>query len=136
MIEMTVFLPLYILILVGIVDYGFFVQQKIQVQEAAAAGAAYATIPGKYKDINGMIAAAQASSSTLGPSITVNAVNVYSCAPGGGAVTAGASCSGAAPLMFAQVTTSYTASPVLRYPWVPSTIVMQGFAAYEVPWAP
>lgn len=137
MIEMAVALPLFILVLVGIADYGYLIVQKIHVQEAAAAGAAYATIPGKYKDTDGMVAAARASSAMLGNSLTVNAVNVYSCTSGGASAGSGSTCpSGGGVLMFAQVTTRYTATTMLRYVGIPSTVTMQGFASYEVPWAP
>lgn len=136
MVEMAVALPLYILILVGIADYGYVIVQKIQVQEAAAAGAAYATIPGKYKDTDGMIAAARASTAMLGRSLTVDAVNVYACSSGGIAVGAASTCPSGGVLMFAQVTTAYTATTILRYAGFPATVTMQGFASYEVPWAP
>ena len=137
MVEVALFLPMYILILVGIADYGYLIVEKIHVQEAAAAGAAYGTIPGKYKDTTGMTAAAKASSSMLGSSLTVSAVNTYSCTTGGSKVTSIATCpSGCGPLMYAQVTTSYSAKTVLDWIGIPSIVTLQGFASYEVPWTP
>jgi Flp pilus assembly protein TadG len=135
-VELALFVPVFLLMLAGIVNYGFLIEEEIQVQEAAAAGAAYATIPGNYKDVAGMTAAAQSSSSMLGGAISVSATNVYSCSPGGGSVGSSASCSGGQPLMFAQVTTTYTAMTVLQYAGIPSTFTLRGFASYEVPWAP
>ena len=134
LVEMALFLPLYILVLGGIANCGFLIVEDIQVQEAAAAGAAFATIPGNYSNTNGMQTAAKASSSMLGSLITTVAVNVYSCSSGGTAVNTTASCpGGGGPLMFAQVTTTYTATTVLNFAGFPSTVTMQGFASYEVP---
>jgi len=134
MIELALLLPLFILILAGITNYAFLIEQKIQLQEAATAGAAYATIPGNSTDISGMVSAAKASSPMFNTTMVVTAANVYSCTPGGAAVGSTTTCSGlsAGPLLFAQVTTSATEYPVLRFIGMPTSLTMQGYASYEV----
>jgi hypothetical protein len=137
LVELAVWISVFVLIFVGIVNYAFLIEEGIQVQEAAAAGAEYGTIPGHYNDFTGMVAAAKASvsSQVLSTMDTPVAVNVYSCSPGGAAVLRTASCyDGGTPLMFVQVTTSVTESQVLQYVGMPSTLTMTGFASYEVPW--
>jgi Flp pilus assembly protein TadG len=137
MVELAVCISVFVLIFVGIVNYAFLIEVGIQVQEAAAAGAEYGTIPGNYNDFPGMVAAARASvsSQVLSTMATPVAVNVYSCSPGGTVVARTASCyDGGTPLMFVQVTTSATESVVLHYVGMPSTLTMTGFASYEVPW--
>ena len=134
LIELALLLPLFVLILAGIANYAFWIEEKIQLQEAATAGAAYATIPGNSTNTAGMIAAANAASPQFNTAMTVTAVNVYSCTPGGAAVTSSATCSGlsAGPLLFAQVTTSATEYPVLTYLGMPASLTIQGYASFEV----
>ena len=134
LIELALLLPVFVLVFAGIANYAFWIEEKIQLQEAAAAGAAYATIPGNATDTAGMIAAARAASPQFNTTMTVTAVNTYSCSPGGTAVTSSATCSGlsAGPLLFAQVTTSATEYPVLKYLGMPTSLTMQGYASYEV----
>jgi Flp pilus assembly protein TadG len=137
LVEVAVYMSLFVLILVGIVDYCFLIEARMQVQEAAAAGAQYGTIPGKYNDFTGMEAAATASVTTkIAPYMSQPvAVNIYACSPGGSAVSRTATCSdGGTPLMFVQVTTSITQTPVMRYTGISSSYTMTGFASYEVPW--
>ena len=134
LVELALLLPVFILVLAGIANYAFWIEEKIQLQEAAAAGAAYATIPGNGSDVTGMIAAARAASPQFNVAMTVTAVNTYSCSPGGAAVASTATCSGlsAGPLLFAQVKTSATEFPVLKYLGMPTSMTMQGYASYEV----
>ncbi len=137
LVELALFLPLYVPVLIGIADYAFLIVQEINLQEAAAAGAAYGTIPGNYTNLAGMQNAANASAPMLGSSMSVTAVNTYGCSSGGPPVGATATCpGGGGPLMFVQVTTNYTGSAVLKFAGFPSTLAMQGFASFEVPPAP
>ena len=138
MVELAVWISVFVLIFVGIVNYAFLIEAGIQVQEAAAAGAEYGTIPGHNSDFAGMVAAAKASVSAqvLSTMATPVAVNVYSCSPGGAVVARSAACyDGGTPLMFVQVTTSVTESQVMQYVGMQSTLTMTGFASFEVPWA-
>jgi Flp pilus assembly protein TadG len=133
LIELAVLLPIFVLILIGITNCTFLIEQRIQLQEAAAAGAAYATIPGNSTDTAGMIAATRAASPQFNTTMAVTAVNVYSCTPGGTPVVVTTVCpNSAGPLLFAQVTTTAIESTILKYTGMPATVTMQGFASYEV----
>ena len=53
MVEFALFLPILAFLFVGIVDYALEIQQALQIQEAASAGAAYGAIPGNQKSFAG-----------------------------------------------------------------------------------
>ena len=133
LVELALLLPVFVLMFVGIVNYAILIEQRVQLQEAAAAGAAYATIPGNQTNIAAMKAVAVASAPQFNTTMAVTAADVYSCSPGGAVVTAVTVCpGGGGPLLFVQVTTSATEYPVLRYLGMPTSMTMQGFASYEV----
>jgi Flp pilus assembly protein TadG len=134
LIEFSLFLPILAFLFVGIVDYALELQEGLQVQEAAAAGAAYGVTPGNQKDLAGMQTAAQ--NAALGVSgFSATAVDVYTCTPGGTTVTSGSTCSGyGTPITYVQVTTSATIPVFLAYPGMPSSLTLHGAATYRVPW--
>jgi Flp pilus assembly protein TadG len=135
LIEMAVILPLLILIVFSIADYAFYIQEAIQVQDAASAGAAYGTIPGNSSDTATMIELANydATGSFSGATgFTANATNFYSCTPGGAHVAVNASCPTGAPFHYVQVTTSLAASSILPYFATPGTETLTGSATYRV----
>jgi Flp pilus assembly protein TadG len=135
MIEMAVILPLLLLVVYSLVDYAFFIQRAIQVQDAASAGAEYGTIPGQSGNSATMIQLANydATGSLSGaPNFTANATNFYTCTPGGAHVTATTSCPSGAPYHYVQVSTSLTATNAIPFPGVPNTRTLTGLAIYRV----
>jgi Flp pilus assembly protein TadG len=136
MIEFALFLPILAFLFVGVVDYALEIQQTLQIQEAASAGAAYGAIPGNQKSVTGMQTAAQnAASGVSGFSATAS--DIFACSPGGTAVTSATSCSGyGTPIEYVQVKTSATIPALLAYPGMPSSLTLHGSATYRVPWQP
>ena len=135
LIEMAFILPLMLLIVVSLVDYAFFVQKATQVQDAAAAAAAFGAVPGNSANSATMIQLANydVTGSFAGAAgFTANATNFYTCTPGGAQVTAATSCPGGTPLHYVEVTASLTAKSVLPFPGTPSTQIINGFAIYRV----
>jgi Flp pilus assembly protein TadG len=135
LIEFAVFLSFFGLLLSGITDYSIYIQQEMVLSQAAAAGAAYGIIPGNQENLTGMKAAATAAATGVS-GMTVTAVDVYICTAGGSAVTSTATCSGyyTSPMMYVQVKTSATVPAALKWAGISSSLTLQGFAQYRVPW--
>ncbi len=135
LVELAVYLPILLLFVFALVDYAFYIQKALQVQDAAATGAAYGTIPGNAANSTTMVQLAnyEVTGSYNGASgFTANATNFYSCTPGGAPVALTASCSGSAPLHYVQVTTSLNISSLLPYTGLPHTQSINGSAIYRV----
>jgi Flp pilus assembly protein TadG len=132
---MAVSLPLLLLIVFSMVDYAFFIQKAIQVQDAASTGAAFGTIPGNSANSTTMVQLANyaATGSYNGATgFTANATNFYTCSPGGAQVTATTTCPTGAPYHYVQVTTSLSSTSLVPVPGLPRTQTISGSAIYRV----
>jgi Flp pilus assembly protein TadG len=139
LIEFALLLPMMAAILVCLTDYALLIQNSIQFQSAADAAAAYGTIPGNASNTAAMtqIANYMVTGSFSGlPSVTVASNLVYTCSPGGAQVTSSTLCSGLAPLQYVQVSVKSTVSPLMKYPGVPSSLALSGWASYRVQGTP
>jgi Flp pilus assembly protein TadG len=135
LVEFALFLSVIILLLVGVADYSFAIHEAMQVQEAASAGAAWGAIPGNESNTSGMQSAA-ASAATGVPGFTVNASNLWTCTPGGAAVTSSTLCTGGvAPYKYVVVKTSGTVPTPLSFPGISSNKILYGSATFRVPWS-
>jgi Flp pilus assembly protein TadG len=135
MVELAVFLSLAVLLFMGIVDYGLELQQAMQVQEAAAAGASFGAIPGNESNLTGMKAAAASAAPNVS-GLTVTATNVWTCSAGGASVASTSLCAGSVtPYKYVVVTTSANVPVLLLYAALPSALALHGKATYQVPWS-
>jgi Flp pilus assembly protein TadG len=135
LIEFCVLLSAMVLVFVGMVNYGWEIQQAMQVQEAATAGASYGAVPGNESDLTGMKSAATKSAPGVS-GMTVTATNLWTCTAGGASVTSTTTCSGGVtPYKYVVVTTSATVSTLLNYPGLAASLALKGSASYEVPWS-
>jgi Flp pilus assembly protein TadG len=135
LVDFAVLLPVLVLIFIGVVDYTLFLQQEMQVTEAAAAGATYGAIPGNQKDFTGMQTAARNAAPGIS-GFAVTAVDIFTCTPGGTAVTSATICAGyGTPIEYVQVQTSATSPPLLSYAGM-SSLNLKGSATVRVPWTP
>jgi Flp pilus assembly protein TadG len=135
LIELAISLPLLFLIVFSMVDYGFYIQKAIQVQDAASAGAAYGAIPGNFANSATMIQLANfdATGSATGASgFTATATNFYTCTPGGAHVTVITTCSTGAPFHYVQVTASLAATSLLPVPGMSGSQTIAATAIYRV----
>jgi Flp pilus assembly protein TadG len=135
LIEFAVFFPVLLFTVSGIVDYSMYIQAAIQVQSAAAVGAEYGIYPGNESDTSGMQtwATYAANNSQMNVSnFTVTATDEYSCTAGGTLQTTVPVCSNNAPYKFVQVTTSGQYSAMMKFPKLPTSMTLHGFAQYEV----
>jgi Flp pilus assembly protein TadG len=135
LVEFAAFLALLVLIFVGVVDYSMEIQQAMQVQEAATAGASYGAIPGNESDLVGMKAAAVSAAPGV-HGFSANATNLWTCSPGGASVTSSTMCPGSVtPSKYVVVTTAATVPVMLAYVGMPANLALHGSATFRVPWS-
>jgi len=135
LIELALILPFLLLIVFSLIDYAFYIQKAILVQDAASAAAAFGAVPGNSTNSATMIDLANydaTGSFTGATGFTANATNFYTCSPGGSQVTATTSCSGSTPYHYVQVTTSLVASNFLPIFGTPANMTLKGSAIYRV----
>jgi len=127
-VEMTLLLPFFLLLLMGVIDFSRVFYTALTVSHAARAGAQYgAQSNGKSQDTAGMqaaaIAAAQDDIDTS--SLTVTATSFCKCTTDGITLTALATCTSACAgtrQIYVQVVTGKTFRTLWNYPGVPHTI--------------
>jgi Flp pilus assembly protein TadG len=133
MIEFALFISVFIVILSGIIDYSVYIRDEMELTEAAAAGAGLGAYPGQQEDFTAMTMIATAAAPDVS-NVQATAVNVYTCSPGGAAVTNMTTCSDGTPIMYVKVTTTGTVPAVMNWAGMASSLTLQGQAMYRVPW--
>lgn len=129
LIEFACVLPVFVLLLVGVVDYSLQIQKRMHVTEAAAIGAAYASVAGNEQDTAGMRVAARMEM----PDLTVTAIAFWTCSVGGEHVRSGPACAdGSLPMQWVRVETSATLMPLLAFPGIPMQQELNGLAVRRV----
>ncbi len=122
--------------LIGVVDLGLAVEQEMVVQDAAHAGALYATLNGKNEDTQGMHDAAVAAGA--GDTYLVVPTPVLYCASSATGTKTQGSGSPACPpysLEWAQVTTSASLPALFGYQFGSvsfTTFTLNGFSEMRV----
>ena len=131
LLEFSLVLPVMILMLVGVVDLGFGIQQSMIVSQAAHAGTSYGLIAGNDTNIVGMQQAALVAGSSL-QSFTATASEWCTCAPKGAAVGCSSACPSGSPLAYVQVNTSATLPALFNYTAFPVAFNLSGSSAIRV----
>ena len=128
-------------LLLGTIYTGTLVFCRIQIANAAHAGALYGMQgSAQAADTAGMIAAAQAETPSLGSNLLVTPVVFYACSAAidGTQYTtqsvANTACSGTGnhALQFVKVTASYAATPFARIAGLQRTVTLTGVSVMEV----
>jgi Flp pilus assembly protein TadG len=135
LIEFAMFISVFVLILAGVVDYGIYIRTEMMLTEAAAAGAQFGIIPGNQKNYGGMQFAAQQAGTGINGLVVPTPVNIYTCTPGGTAVSNLTTCIGyGTPIMYVQVTANANVPAVLKWSGISSSLQLSATATYRVPW--
>jgi Flp pilus assembly protein TadG len=127
LLELSLILPMLVLILVGAVDFGKAYYLAIEISSAAEAGALYGTQ--NTADTSGMQAAAVMDAADV-PGLAAVATRGCECSDGSGVV---ANCSSTPTcnvnvVNFVQVNTSAGYTPIFRYPGLPASITLTGYS--------
>jgi Flp pilus assembly protein TadG len=131
LLELSLILPLMILMLAGVFDLGLGIQQSLLVSEAARAGTAFGQIPGNDTNLTGMQQAATAAAGSL-QSFTATASEWCSCSPNGAVISCNSSCPAGNPVTYVQVKTSAVLPSVFNYSGLPTILDLSGFSAVRV----
>ena len=121
-VEMAIVLPLLLLLLVGVVDFGRIYYTTQTVAQAARAGAQYGAQDNAYStDIAGMKQAALDAAGDV-PGVTANARQYCQCASGASvACTDTTTCPEGAPQVYVEVTADKVFTTWMQYPHIPSS---------------
>lgn len=131
LLELSLILPLMILMLAGVFDLGLGIQQSMLVSEAARAGTAFGQIPGNDTNVMGMQQAATAAAGSL-ESFTATASEWCSCSPNGAVVDCNSSCPTGNPIAYVQVKTSAVLPSLFNHSGLPASLNLSGFSAVRV----
>jgi Flp pilus assembly protein TadG len=125
-----VILPVLVLLIVGLFDYGGAVNTSTKLNSAARAGLQYAM---KYPaDTAGIVYAAR--NATSDTTMTVGAPSLF-CTCGsstGAAVACGSTCAGTTLRYYVSLSTTQTYTPVVRFLGIGGPLTMTGAAVIQV----
>ena len=134
-VELALVLPVFVLLLVGAAEVGRIAFASIEVSNAARAGVSYgAQNHATASDITGI----QTAATQDGPELSgMQAVATQSCTCSSGTTI---TCSNAATLClspnriieYVQVQTSANVATVFKFPGIPSTVTLGGYAIMRV----
>ena len=134
MIEMSLILPLLVLMLLAVVDVGLLLEQVMVVHDAARAGAAFAVPWANATNTAGMAAVAAQSASAI-PGAAASAINVCTCSPGGAPTSCSNRCAGGnPPAEYAQVTVTAGIPLLFGVQGLPARIPVSSTARMRTAW--
>ena len=137
-VELALLAPVLAGVLIGIVDIGTYINQKMQLQSAARAGAQYAIqSDGNAEDTAGIFDVV-AAASNMDAGFTVTSVAFCGCADGTETTVSTTGCGGTcaggdSPALSVRVTVSNTFTPIFPYPGLPDSVDLQGQTSLRVP---
>jgi Flp pilus assembly protein TadG len=134
LIEITILIPVMLLMCCGIMDFARIVYAGITIANSARAGVQFGAVtPGNSGNTAGMVQAALNDATDLGLSnVTATARNFCGCTSGTSEVACSSTCSGVAPSGYVSVTASYTFNPLVPYPGIPQSVVLTRVANMRV----
>jgi Flp pilus assembly protein TadG len=130
-IEFTIILPLLVLFLIPMIDFGRVAYFAIEVSSAARAGAQFgAQSATTAQDSSGMQTAATNDALEVPGWQTPTATSFCQCS--GSTVDCSSSCSGSSLITYVQVNTRATVSNLLPFPGLPASFNLSGQAIMRV----
>jgi Flp pilus assembly protein TadG len=135
LLELALFLPVLLLLTLGILEIGRLAYYSSEVSNAARAGAQYATqslalAATATTDTTKITSAAQFDAPDVTPGLVVTAAQSCGC-PG----AAAGSCPALGctyPLVYLTVTTTYTFNSLFHYPGIPASFLLTGTSTMPV----
>lgn len=131
-VEFAFIVPIMALVVMGIVDYGTFINQRMKLQDLARTATQYVVQGGSDTDVVANIIESSdfyKDSAAKGQAITVTRQQLCECA-GGRSINCNSSCpnSGDYIRYFYAVTLDSTYRPIFAYPGISSSIALRGYA--------
>lgn len=134
MVETVFFAASMFLLLIGVLDISFAINNAIALDNAAYAGAQYGTTGSNSSNTSGMATAATNDAKGI-PNFSATARNVCTCSVTGtlsSLTTCPVSCGSGSQIEYVQVITKSTYNTLLKYPGLPSSFIMSSTATLRV----
>jgi hypothetical protein len=132
LLELTLLLPFFLLLLIGTVEFGRLAYASIEVANAARAGVQYgAQNRATASDNLGMQQAAIYDAPEV-HGLTAVATHSCACSNGTASSCIATDCSGARMIEWVQVNTTALVDPLFHYPGLPKTFTLNGQAIMRV----
>ncbi|MDQ2840158.1 MAG: pilus assembly protein [Acidobacteriota bacterium] len=132
LVELALSVPLLLIILVGVAEFGRFAYFAIEISNAAHAGVQYgAQTNVTASDRAGMQSAATSDGSDV-PGISASAIHYCACSNGTASTCLPTDCGGARIVEYVKVNTTATVSPMFSYPGISQTLTLTGQAVMRV----
>jgi Flp pilus assembly protein TadG len=130
-IEFAMVLPVLVLLLTGMVDYGMYIHKKMQLQELSRRAVEYVVQGGQESAVAANII--EASDLYDASSVTYSTETVCECADGDAIACTGSTCADPNDYIrsFFATTVTGTYTPVLPYPGFPDSITMTGYSRLQ-----
>lgn len=129
LVEFGLLLPVAMVLLLGLVDYGRAVHERMALQSAARAGGEYAMR--NFSDTAGIEQAVQQAGALEGETLTVTTSQFCEC-PGGASVPCGGTCATGDFLAFVSVTVTKPFATLLPGSVVGSGTSLSGSAVFRI----
>lgn len=134
LIELSLILPILILMLLAVLDCGLLLRQDMIVADSARAGAEYALTTTTAADTTGMHNTATLSAGDI-PGYKAVPLSFCTCVAGGSTASCTGSCaSGSMPIQYAQVTASANLPLLFKVQGLPATIAVQSVSRVRTAW--
>ncbi len=132
-VELALLAPVLMLMLIGVIDFGGAVYERMQLTSAARAGVQFASQSAdNVDDAAGILQAVQNAGSLDAP-VTITTTQFCSCAADGAAATCGDTCSSGAPAgTYVMITVVEQYKTIFSYPGLGNPITLEGEVVYRV----
>ena len=130
-VEFALVAPVLILAFIGLVDYAIYVSDQMRLSKAVASAVQFAMYNSDNDD--GIRNVAYSASYFSADQADVTITHACEC-PGGDAVACDGICvAGDHKRIFVEVAMQYTYTPLLPYPFVPESLVIDRSASIQIP---
>ncbi len=135
LIELSLILPILLLMLLGVVDFGLVFSRYMIVIDSTRAAAERATIYGQQINTSQVQTFARQFAAGV-PGYSASAVVVCTCNPGGSAISCTSSCGGTitSPLQYMQVTATASLPLVFGVTGLPTSLPVKSVATIRTPY--
>lgn len=135
-VEFALLAPMLLFILVGMIDYGLFINTKMQLQGLSDRAAQYVALGGAQADVDANIiqqSPLYTDAASNQTSINFTGEVVCECAGGAAVSCAGTCASGDYVRNFYIVTITAVYEPLLPWPGIDDSITLQGYSRLQFP---
>lgn len=132
LVEVALTMPLFILLLIGAVEFGRVAYAAVEINNAARAGVQYGAQSHVTASDNAGMRQAAINDAPNVMGLTATPTHFCSCADGSASTCLATDCSGSRLIEHVQVNTSAVVDPLFHYPQLPPIFTLHGQAVMRV----